>query len=191
VIGYPTETVYGLGSAVSAGGAASLRALKPRSGDKPFVLLIDGLDMLDALGATLSRDSARLAAAFWPGPLTLLLRGAPMLDQAFRGQTGEIAVRWTSHAGAARLIRAFGAPISSTSANLAGLPPARSAQEIVHQWPREVSRGALVVLDGGSTADEAPSTIVDCAGGRLRVVRAGAIAISRVRAAVPDLAGEG
>jgi len=99
-------------------------------------------------------------------------------------------VRWTPHVGLTRLIRAFGDPITSTSANRPGVPPAMSATEIVHQWSDAIGRGVIRVLDGGRLDPSPPSTVVDCTGRLPRVIRPGAIPSATLRESVPDLIGD-
>ena len=101
-----------------------------------------------------------------------------------------IAVRWTSHAGIARLIRSYGDAITSTSANRPGVPPATGAAEILSQWGEAVGRGTIRVLDGGRLEPSPPSTVLDCMGRRPRVVRPGAIPAAVLRESVPDLIGD-
>jgi L-threonylcarbamoyladenylate synthase len=88
------------------------------------------------------------------------------------------------------MIAAYGDPITSTSANLPGLPPAVTAGEIVEQWGDAVARGILRVLDGGRLEPSPPSTVVDCTGRRPRVIRPGAIPAEILRESVPDLVGD-
>jgi L-threonylcarbamoyladenylate synthase len=99
-------------------------------------------------------------------------------------------VRWTSHPGIARLIRAHGDAITSTSANRPGVPPAKSAAEILEQWGDAVARGRLRVLDAGMLVPSQPSTVLDCTGRFPRVIRPGAIAASTLRESVPNLIGD-
>jgi L-threonylcarbamoyladenylate synthase len=140
---------------------------------------------------TLWGAAAALAAVHWPGALTLVLGdGDVRLPRAARGDGNSVAVRLTSHEGVRRLVAALGAPMTSTSANRAGLPPATSSAEIAERWPAETAAGHLVVLDGGVLLSAQPSTIVDCTGPRPRLLRAGAVRLAALRATVPDLAGE-
>ncbi len=191
VLAYPTETVYGFGTMVDFESVEKLVTLKRRPPAKPFLLLVSNSEMLTRLGLSLSAQAAHLAARHWPGPLTLVLPGGEgQLPARLRGPEGGIAVRWTPHAGLQRLISALGSPLTSTSANRPGVPPAMRAGEVVEQWTAEINRGLLMVLDGGALPPSPPSTVVDCTGRRLRVIRPGAISAAILRETVPDLLGD-
>jgi L-threonylcarbamoyladenylate synthase len=190
VLAYPTETVYGFGTAVDHDSVEALVRMKGRPPGKPFLLLIADPSMLTRLDLHLDADAARLAARHWPGPLTLVLPGgARRVPARLRGPEGGVAVRWTPHEGLARLIRAAGEPITSTSANRPGVPPAMTAAEIVSQWGDAINRGTLRVLDGGRLEASEPSTVVDCTGRIARVIRPGAIPAAVLRTSVPHLIG--
>jgi L-threonylcarbamoyladenylate synthase len=191
VLAYPTETVYGFGGGIDRDSVDALVALKHRPPAKPFLLLINGPDMIDRLDLRLPSYAANLVAHHWPGPLTLVLSGGEnRVPNRLRGPEGGVAVRWTSHPAIARLIRAHGDAITSTSANRPGVPPATSAGEILTQWGDAVARGQLRVLDGGRLAPSQPSTVIDCTGRMPRVVRPGAISASTLRESVPNLIGD-
>lgn len=191
VLAYPTETVYGFGGAIDRDSVAALIRLKRRPPGKPFLLLVDGSDTLARLDLSLPSYAANLAARHWPGPLTLVLSGGEhRVSPQLRGPEGGVAVRWTSHPGVARLIRAHGEAITSTSANRPGVPPATTAAEILAQWGEAVARGDLRVLDGGRLAPSPPSTVVDCMGRHPRVIRPGAIPARVLRESVPTLVGD-
>ena len=191
VLAYPTETVYGFGTAVDHDAVERLVALKQRPSAKPFLLLVTGSDMLARLDLRLTSEASRLAARHWPGPLTLVLTGGDRrVPTRLRGPEGGVAVRWTSHPALQRLIQAYGDPITSTSANRPGQPPAESAVEVVQQWSPEIARGVVRVLDGGRLPASPPSTVVDCTGRHPRVVRPGAISSAVLRESVPLLIGD-
>lgn len=191
LIAYPTETVYGFGGSLDPESVEALVALKRRPPAKPFLILVSGSSMIERLDLRLTPEAARLAARHWPGPLTLVLAGGDRRVPArLRGPEGGVAVRWTPHAGLASLIEALGQPITSTSANLPGVPPATSASEILNDWGNEIARGILLVLDGGRLEPSEPSTVVDCTGRRPRVIRPGAISAAALRESVPDLVGD-
>ena len=107
-----------------------------------------------------------------------------------RGPEGGVAVRFTPHPGLQRLLLAYGEPITSTSANRPGVPPAMTAAEIEAQWPDAIHRGVLQVLDGGRLSPSRPSTVVDCTGRRPRVIRPGVYSATQLRDCVPDLVGD-
>lgn len=191
VLGYPTETVYGFGTAVDQASVETLVRLKRRPPAKPFLMLISSTDMLARLDLQLSPAATALAARHWPGPLTLVLPGGDRrVPRRLRGPEGGVAVRWTSHGGLQRLIHAYGEPITSTSANLPGRPPAMAAGEIVSQWGDAMSRGILRVLDGGRLVPSAASTVVDCTGRVPRVIRPGALPAELLRESAADLIGD-
>lgn len=191
VLAYPTETVYGFGTAVDHDAVEALVRLKRRPPAKPFLLLIAASEMLARLDLHLTKAAALLAARFWPGPLTLVLPGGDKrVPRRLRGPEGGIAVRWTSHAGLQRLLLAYGDSITSTSANRPGTPPAMSSAEIVEQWHTDITRGVVRLLDGGRLEPSPPSTVVDCVGRHPRVIRPGAIPSAVLRDIVPDLIGD-
>lgn len=189
LLAYPTETVYGLGSAPTVTALAALSRLKGRQPGKPFLLLVDSRRMAEDWGLVLSASARALSDAFWPGPLTLVLPGGEgRLPDELRGREGGIAVRHTSHRGIARLVTATGRPLTSTSANRPGGPPAPGADRLVDLFKEEVDRGDLLVLDGGVLGNVPPSTLVDCTGVMPRLVREGAIPRAELRRAAGRLA---
>jgi L-threonylcarbamoyladenylate synthase len=191
VLAYPTETVYGFGGAVDGDSVARLIELKGRPANKPFLLIVAASDMITRLGLHLTSYASQLAAGFWPGPLTLVLPGGEkQVPDQLRGPEGGIAVRWTPHRGLSRLVQVYGSPITSTSANRPGVPPATNASQILEQWTDAVASGTLHVLNGGQLLSSAPSTVVDCTGPRPRVIRPGAILFATLRAIVPDIIGD-
>jgi L-threonylcarbamoyladenylate synthase len=191
VLAYPTETVYGFGGATDEESVEALVKLKSRPPGKPFLILVASSEMVTRLDLRLTGYAAHLAARHWPGPLTLVLPGGDgRLPARLRGPEGGIAVRWTSHPALARLLLAYGEPLTSTSANRPGVPPAMSAAEVERDWPHAIARGMIRVLDGGRLTPSAPSTVVDCMGRRPRVIRPGAISSAILRESVPDLIGD-
>lgn len=176
LLAYPTETVYGLGSAPAEQPLAALARFKGRPERKPFLLLVTGREMAEAWGLAFPPAAVALAQEFWPGPLTLVLPGGEgRLPDRLRGPEGGIAVRHTSHPLVARLVAGLGYPLTSTSANLPGQPPAPGAEAIAGLFAGAIAAGELLVLDGGPLGNVPPSTIVDCTGAKSQLVREGAI----------------
>jgi len=189
LLAYPTETVYGFGSTTRIEDVRALARFKGRRAGKPFLLLVSGRQMAEAEGLAFGDGANALARAFWPGPLTLVLPGGGgRLPDELRGPEGGIAVRWTSHRAIAQLVTALGGPLTSTSANLPGQPPAPGADAIVRDFAPAVAQGQLLVLDGGVLGNSPSSTIVDCTQSPPRLVREGAITLAELRRAAGALA---
>jgi L-threonylcarbamoyladenylate synthase len=189
LLGYPTETVYGLGSDPSVAALEKLARLKGRQPGKPFLLLVASRAMAEEWGLVFTPSARALSDAFWPGPLTLVLPGGEgRLPDELRGKEGGIAVRHTSHRGIARLVASSGRPLTSTSANRPGGPPAPGPDRLVELFHDEVARGLLLVLDGGVLGNVPPSTLVDCTDPVPRLVRDGAIPRPELRRAAGRLA---
>ncbi len=184
IVAYPTETFYGLGAlARDAAAVDRLARVKGRPDGKPLPLLAADLAQVEEV-ALLGAAAARLADAFWPGPLTLVLPARPGLPEAVTAGTGTVGIRVSGSETARALARAAGGAIVSTSANLSGEPPPSAPGELA---PALASR-LDAVLDGGRTPGGLPSTVVAVEGDRLRLVRDGAVPFGTVRAA---LRGEG
>jgi L-threonylcarbamoyladenylate synthase len=189
LLAYPTETVYGLGSRPTEPDVTRLADLKGRERGKPFLLLVSDRPMSERYGLAFNPAADALARAFWPGPLTLVLPGGGgMLPRELQGPEGGFAVRWTSHAGVARLIATLGHPITSTSANRPGGPTAPGATAVTELFADAVRDGRLLVLNGGTLGNVPPSTIVDCTRPQARLVREGAIPRAELRRSVGRLA---
>jgi L-threonylcarbamoyladenylate synthase len=189
LLGYPTETVYGLGSGPSVPALRKLARLKGREVGKPFLLLVAGRLMAEQWGLVFTASARALSEAFWPGPLTLVLRGGEgRLPDELRGREGGIAVRHTGHRGIERLVAQSGQPLTSTSANRPGGPPAPGADRLAELFQDSVDSGELLVLDGGVLGNVPPSTLVDCTDSVPRMVREGAIPRGELRRAAGRLA---
>lgn len=176
LLAYPTETVYGFGCALREAALGRLVELKRREASKPFLILIP--DWPPA-GVVWTPVADRLAAAFWPGPLTLVLAVEANGYPAAVCAEGRVAVRATPHEGVRHLLRLLGAPITSTSANTPGTPPARDATGAQAAFEALGVDDGLV-LDGGLLPASASSTIVDASGSRPVVLRQGAIGTDAV-----------
>lgn len=189
LLGYPTETVYGLGSSPTVPALRRLARLKGRELGKPFLLLVASRAMAEAWGLVFTASARALSDAFWPGPLTLVLRGGESrLPDELRGREGGIAVRHTSHKGIEQLVARSGQPLTSTSANQPGGPPAPGPDRLVVLFQEAVDTGELLVLDGGVLGNVPPSTLVDCTDSVPRMVREGAIPRAELRRAAGRLA---
>ncbi|MGH9463384.1 MAG: L-threonylcarbamoyladenylate synthase [Vicinamibacteria bacterium] len=176
VIGYPTETAYGLGADAMNGDARErIFAMKGRGHDKVLPIIVADLDQLDSLCHPIPDTVRVLAEHFWPGPLTLVVPLRNELRQGFGGGTS-IAVRVSGLALARELARASGCGLTATSANRSGGEPARNASEV---WAT-LGDALDLVLDGGEVSRLAPSTIVDLMGETPRLLRAGPVLFDEI-----------
>lgn len=172
IVAYPTETFYGLGvNALDELALKRLRALKGR-GTKAISVLVEGAEMIEPLCRKVPPRAVALMKRYWPGALTIALparRGVPAALIA----DGCVAVRQSPHPTARALVAEFGAPVTATSANYAGQPPATTAEEA-----EEMFEGRCRILHGGATPGGAPSTLVRVRDNHIEILRRGAIEIA-------------
>lgn len=174
LVAMPTDTVYGLGVALGTkGGLGRLFAAKDRPLDRAIVLLLADHRQADDVGL-LDAAAHVLAAAFWPGGLTLVVPQRPDADlpPELTGGLATIGLRLPAHDSPRALAAALG-PLPVTSANRSGEPPADSAEAVLAQLGDRP--GVTLILDGGPATGGVASTVVDCASGRPQVLREGAI----------------
>ena len=186
VISYPTETVYGLGSACVDVGIHRIQELERRGPDKPLLVLVQSAESVEGLRWT--DDARELAGIFWPGALTLLLEDASgIFPRGVRhGETRAVGVRVSPYPTVARLVAALGAPLTSTSLNLPGEAPASAGRE-AFRVVRRLGGDDVWVLDVGALPPSGPSTVVDCTGPEPIVIREGTVPIGRLRCAIPQM----
>ncbi|MGE0029637.1 MAG: L-threonylcarbamoyladenylate synthase [Steroidobacteraceae bacterium] len=177
LVAFPTETVYGLGAdAANPAAVARIFAAKGRPPSHPLIVHVSGLAAAREWTASMPAAAQRLAEAFWPGPLTLVLPKASHVLSAVTGGEPSVALRAPAHPVARALLAAFGRGIAAPSANRYGrISPTRAADV----WEELGDRVALV-LDGGQCEVGLESTIVACLGGRVTLLRPGAISRSQV-----------
>lgn len=178
VIAIPTETYYGLAAHFQNRSAlARIGRLKARSDAKPFLLLVDGVSAAAQLCLGGLADLERLAAVFWPGPLTIAMPARPGLPESVVSAAGTVAMRHSAHPVAQAITAAVGVPITATSANVAGRPPVREVDQI-DLGDAERLDG---VVDAGRTPGGAPSTLLDLAATPARILRHGPITARQIR----------
>ena len=172
IVAYLTDTVYGLAVAARLPHAINrLYALKGRSSDKAIPLIIGAPEQLSEVAVALPWRAESLIAAFWPGPLTLLLSPHPNLPVALLGNTGRIGVRWPDSPLSQGLALRVGGAITASSANRSGAAAALSAAEVEAQLAPDVD----LVLDAGSADESQVSTVLDITVEPPRMIRAGKI----------------
>jgi tRNA threonylcarbamoyl adenosine modification protein (Sua5/YciO/YrdC/YwlC family) len=182
----PTDTVYGIGAdAFTPSAVNALLEAKGRGRDIPVPVLVGTVRAANALVESLGTYGQDLVDAFWPGPLTLILRANRSLSWDLGDAKGTVAVRMPLNPVALDLLKETG-PMAVSSANRAGNPPATTVDEAEEQLGESVD----VYLDGGPCDDNVPSTIVDLTTAVPRVLRKGAIPVDKIRGLVGYLATE-
>ncbi len=175
IVAFPTETYYGL--AVDPDCLPAVEALfrvKKRRPDKALLVLIENREQLLSLAERIPAKFQQLMEKYWPGPLTLVFPAQKRFHGLLTGNSGNIGVRISSHPVASELVRKMGKPITATSANISGLRPASTAEEV-----EKIFGGSLsYILDGGRTAAGRCSTVLGFYQGRCTLLRQGEIDVS-------------
>ncbi|MDT5350567.1 MAG: L-threonylcarbamoyladenylate synthase [Mycobacterium sp.] len=172
----PTDTVYGIGADAFDGDAvAALLAAKGRGRDMPVGVLVGSWHTIEGLVFAMPDGARELIRAFWPGALSLVVTQAPSLQWDLGDARGTVMLRMPLHPVAIELLREVG-PMAVSSANISGRAPAVDADEARSQLGDLVE----VYLDGGPSAQQAASTIVDLTGETPRVLRAGPVSTDRI-----------
>jgi L-threonylcarbamoyladenylate synthase len=180
----PTETFYGLAGLVSSRKAVSrIYAVKGRDPAKPLSLLAANLEMVLSLTAAHRPAFFKLAEAFWPGPLTMVLAASKAVPPSVAGPGNTVAVRVPPLAWLCRLLEELGEPVTATSANLSGAKEISEPSEAVASFSGRVE----IIIDGGPTPGGRPSTIIDLVPPEPVVLREGGIP----RSAIADVLGIG
>ena len=156
-----------------------LFAVKERPSSRPILILIDAVEALEPYVDHIPPVARSLMNQFWPGGLTLIFRAGPAVSPLLTGDTDKIGIRLSSHPIATALAGAVNAPISGTSANISDQPACRTAGEVLKSLGQDID----LILDGGRTAGEAGSTILDVTEHPLSILREGVITKADLRAA--------
>jgi L-threonylcarbamoyladenylate synthase len=176
LVAFPTDTVYGVGAlAFNAPAVESIYAAKDRPVEKAIPILIGGPEDLDKVTADIPPIAAKLAARFWPGPLTLVVPKHPDLPDVV-STAPTVGVRVPDHPVARELLRAAG-PMAVTSANISGEASPRTAGEV----SRQLSGRIPLILDGGETPGGIPSTVVNCLGTEPVILREGPVTLKDIQ----------
>ncbi len=172
VIGYPTETVYGLGAdAYNEEALERLFKIKGREMGKPISLLVGNLEMLKEVVSRIPPLALSLIQGYWPGALTIIFDASKMCHPILTANSGKVGVRISPHRIVQKLLEALKRPLTSTSANLSGMPSLSDPLEVY-----ELFRGKVdLIIDGGKTEGEGESTVIDVTVSPPRILREGII----------------
>lgn len=178
VIAFPTDTAYGLGAdPFNEKAIANVFALKGRPETKPILLLVDSLHMAKSI--TLPNPLLdRVASAFWPGPLTLVLPASPEVPQSVTAGTGTVGIRWPVAPFAVELLKRFGKSITATSANRSGQPSCVTAAEVL----AEFAESPYILIDGGELPVRGGSSLLDLTATPPVLLREGPISFGTLNA---------
>lgn len=186
LVAFPTETVYGLGAdAANPAAVARIYALKGRPPTHPVIVHLPDANQLDRWAAEVPSAARLLAAKFWPGPMTLILKRAPQVSLSLTGSQDSIGLRVPAHPVAQQLLRAFGGGVAAPSANKYGHVSPTTAVHVRAEFGAE----ALLILDGGACPVGIESTIVDARTSTLRVLRPGMLGAQAIADALRILPG--
>lgn len=177
LVAFPTETVYGIGA--DGTNPAAIRRIyeaKGRPESKPILVLVSDRRDLDRLVRCIPGRVQALMDACWPGPLTLVFPALESVPRELLGQGTTIGVRHSGAAIAGALCRAVGGPVTAPSANRSGEPEPLTAEDVAAQ----LGDGVDLILDGGRSPSDRPSTVVDVSTGTPRLIRAGCTPYDRV-----------
>lgn len=177
VISYPTETFYGLGVDITNEKAIKkLYELKRRDYSLPIAILVADKAMLEDYIGPVTESVMNLIKAFWPGPLTILFPAGPKISKSLTTNTGKIGIRISSHPVATAIVREFGKPITTTSANLSGYPPSLTTRHVQKYFKDKID----LIIDGGESEPSRGSTVIDISEDTMAIIRDGAIPAEKV-----------
>ncbi|MFC1568869.1 L-threonylcarbamoyladenylate synthase [bacterium] len=186
VIGYPTETVYGLGGmAINTKVISRIQSIKGRQFHKPMLILVPDEQFISDLTdqEDIPDDVRLLMKHFWPGPLTLIFKAKNGLPKGLTSDDGGIGVRISSDPICQDLLERCRAPIISTSANPANQPPARTADDVRRYFKDHLD----IILDGGVRNMNEPSTVIDVRSMPARLIRQGAIEVFLIKSTIGEI----
>ncbi|CAG0987183.1 Threonylcarbamoyl-AMP synthase [Rhodocyclaceae bacterium] len=188
LVAFPTETVYGLGAdAANPAAVAKIFAAKGRPADHPLIVHLPGHDHIDRWARDVPAAAYELAEAFWPGPLTLILKRAPGVPDAVTGGQDTVGLRVPGHPLALELLRAFDGGVAAPSANRFGRISPTTAQHV----REELGAAVALVLDGGPCRVGIESTILDLSRGRPVILRPGMIGAEALASVLGEMPASG
>ena len=181
VIAIPTDTFYGLAAdPFNLAAVDEIYRVKGRPETRALPILVRSLEQAMQLAREVPQNFLKLAQAFWPGALTIVVDAANRLPLKVTANTGKVALRWPKSEVASHLIAEFDGPVTGTSANISGFPSCASAEQVMKQLGGRLP----LVLNGGETGATLGSTIVEVRGGAWKIIREGAIPVPQIESAL-------
>lgn len=183
VVAMPTETVYGLaGDASNPNAIKKIFSVKGRPIDHPLIVHIGDLSLLSQWASEVPEEALKLANAFWPGPMTLILKKAPSVNTLVTGGQETIGLRMPNHPVAIQLLKTFGKGLAAPSANRFGRISPTSSEDVKEELGDRVD----LILEGGVCEVGVESTIVDMTGAKPRILRPGMISAKEIEAVLNE-----
>ena len=183
LVALPTETVYGIAADARNGEAVhKIFEAKGRPQDNPLIVHICGMDMLHGIVSEVPERAKKLAAAFWPGPLTMVMPRGPEVSEVTCAGLDTVGVRMPSHPVVQAVIKASGVAFAAPSANLSGKPSPTNAQDTLADMDGRLP----LILDGGESAVGVESTVVSVIGEHPMLLRPGYITKEQMEAVLGE-----
>lgn len=184
LVAIPTETVYGLGAdALNEDAVRHIYEAKGRPSTNPLIIHVPAADWLDTYCQDVPELAYRVAEAFWPGPLTLILKAKPIVPKTTTGGLDTVAVRCPAHPVASAIIAAAGVPIAAPSANLSGRPSCTTAAHVVEDMFGRIEG----IVDGGDSDVGVESTILDLTSDPPALLRPGGMPLEELKKVVGEI----
>lgn len=185
LVAFPTETVYGLGAhALDPAAVARIFAAKGRPANNPLIVHVARVEQARKLAANWPETAERLAARFWPGPLTLVVRRAPIVPDVVTAGAATVALRVPAHRIALALLEAANLPIAAPSANRSNQISPTTANHVLHGLGSAVD----ILLDGGAASGGLESTVLDLSSDPPRLLRPGLVWPSQIETVIGRIA---
>ena len=185
VVAIPTDTLYGLAAdPFNLAAVDEIYRVKGRPEARALPILVNSVEMAAAMALEVPKNFHRLAEAFWPGALTIVIDASHLVPLKVTANTKRVALRWPKNKVVQELIAEFAGPITGTSANISGYPSCSTAEEVMEQLGKRIP----LVIDTGDTKSSLPSTIIELHGREWKIGREGAITEAEIDDA---LGGEG
>lgn len=184
LVAFPTETVYGLGgNALDETAAKRIYEAKGRPSDNPLIVHIADIKDLEELAVDIPEAAYKLADAFWPGPLTMILKKSEIVPLSTSGGLSTVGIRMPSDPIASMLIKESGLYIAAPSANSSGRPSTTKAEHVIEDLSGKIS----MIIDGGAVDIGLESTIVDLSGEKALILRPGFITREQLMDVIGDV----
>ncbi len=178
VIAFPTDTVYGIaGNVFNDSAVEKIFDIKSRDFNKPLQILIAQKDDLNLIVRDFTEVMNVLISEFWPGPLTIVVPARKDFPMRVRCGLSNIGIRMPSNQIALKIIKAFGSPVAASSANISGMPDPKDAEDVIKYLGDRID----LIIDGGPTTDNIPSTVIDLSVDPPVILRHGKLSESEIK----------